>query len=1150
MNFIFNILKDYDKYKKISEALDCNRLPFGVTGLSDIHKTQIIASLSKEKSVPILVIAQTEAVANKMCEDLNNMGIIAEFYPSRDFIFHEVTGKSYEYEIKRLNVLYKLLKNKVDVIISCIDAALQLTILKNELLNSSFDLNLYQDLSIRSLAEKLISSGYEKFDKVDGAGQFSIRGGIVDIFSPNYLAPFRIEFFGDEIDTISKFDTETQRRTESLNNVSIIPCKEIIVKDKENLKKAMEDIAFELKKDKNSKKALDILMNEIDNFDSTGNLECSDKFINLIYKEKATLFDYFNDNSILIIFEPSKVEEKLKAFTWQMQEDYKIYLEDGTLFKNLGTFSQDKLYFAEKINTLKTIYMDVFYHSEYIVPIKNNINISAKTLPFWNGSFSILKENLSLYDLTKYKIVILCGTLKNAVNVSNDLRKAGFLADFVEETNEIFQGKITVMPGGLSSGFEYSDINFVLMTHGSLEQKKSKIIKKKSKSKSLYSLDDLNVGDYVVHSMHGIGIFKGIHKIEVQNIKKDYIKIEYAKSDMLYVPVTQLDLIDKYIGPRENCRISLSKLGSSDWKKTKARAKAATKDIARELIKLYSQRMNTKGYAFREDDELQRNFDAYFEYEETPDQLRCIEEVKSDMQKPVPMDRLLCGDVGFGKTEVALRAAFKCVSDSKQCAILVPTTILAWQHYQTILKRFENFPIKIELLSRFRTAKQQAETLKRVRNGETDIVVGTHRLVQKDVEFKDLGLAIIDEEQRFGVKQKEQFKNISKNVDVLTLSATPIPRTLNMAMSGIRDMSTIEEAPQNRYPVQTYVLEHDQVIINEAIRKEIRRGGQVYYLHNNVETIGSLAAFLESQIPEAKIAFAHGKMSEQELSEVWQKMILHEIDVLVCTTIIETGVDIPNVNTLIIDNADRMGLSQLHQIRGRVGRSNKRAFAYFTFNKNKILSEISQKRLSAIREFTEFGSGFKIALRDLELRGAGNILSGNQHGHLEDIGYDMYLKLLNNSIKEEKGEVIDEDESDCLVDIQVSAYIPDFYIKNINQRIDMYKKISGISCDEDAIDVKDELIDRFGEPPKAVCGLIDIALIRSIASKYNVNEIKEQGNKILLLGDKISAGLVNGLLLRYKNNMFISSGSKPYISIVKSFDADIVKFLKDVFKVN
>ena len=643
-------------------------------------------------------------------------------------------------------------------------------------------------------------------------------------------------------------------------------------------------------------------------------------------------------------------------------------------------------------------------------------------------------------------------------------------------------------------------------------------------------------------------MFEGIHKLEMQGVTKDYLKVRYAKGDILYVPVTQLDMVSKYIGPKEEVKVRLNRLGGQDWQKAKARVRSAVKDIAKELIKLYAERMKLKGHAFPPDTGWQRDFESRFEYEETEDQLRCIQEIKEDMEKEQPMDRLLCGDVGFGKTEVALRAAFKCVTDSKQCALLVPTTILAWQHYQTVTQRFEGFPIKVEILSRFRTPKQQAEILKQLKRGEIDMIIGTHRLVQKDVQFRDLGLVIIDEEQRFGVAQKERFKSVTKNVDVLTLSATPIPRTLNMALSGIRDMSSLEEAPQDRHPVQTYVLEYDQAVINDAVRRELRRGGQVYYLHNTVESIERVAARLQAQIPEAKVGFGHGKMPEGELSEVWRRVMEQEINVLVCTTIIETGVDVPNVNTIIIEDADHMGLSQLHQIRGRVGRSSRRAYAYLTFTRNKVLSEISQKRLAAIREFTEFGSGFKIAMRDLELRGAGNILGGEQHGHMETVGYDMYLRLLGEAVSEEKGEEASSYELECLVDVQVQAHIPEGYIESLSQRLEIYRRISDIRSQDDAMDVLDELIDRFGEPPASVKGLIDVALIRNTAASLGIYEIKQNAGALLLYQRKLDMEFVSRLIGVFKKRVLVNAGAKPYISVKLQAGDSPLETLRQVFQ--
>ena len=820
----------------------------------------------------------------------------------------------------------------------------------------------------------------------------------------------------------------------------------------------------------------------------------------------------------------------MRSTLWQWGEDVKDYLEEGVLCRSLPQFSEDWPYLLQRFEHAG-VYLDVFARGGYDTPVRTQIAVTARQLSVWGGSTQLLAEDLQGMLHNKWACVVLAGNERSGQTVAADLRAQGLPAAYLENPETIQRGTVAVTSGALSAGMEYPGAFFGLITHGRMAQTAAKKKKRPKNSQEIYSLADLTPGDYVVHVSHGVGVFEGIHKIDMHGVVKDYIKVRYAKGDTLYVPVTQLDLVSKYIGPREDASVKLNKLGGTEWQKAKTRVRHAVRDMAKELIQLYAKRMQVKGHAFSEDTEWQRDFEAHFEFEETEDQLRCIDEIKTDMEREAPMDRLLCGDVGFGKTEVALRAAFKCVSDSKQCAILVPTTILAWQHFQTIARRMDGFPVKLEILSRFRTPKQQEEILRRLRRGEIDIIVGTHRLVSKDVEFRDLGLVIIDEEQRFGVAQKERLKSAYANIDQLTLSATPIPRTLNMALSGIRDMSVIEEAPHDRHPVQTYVLEHDDGILYEAIRREIRRGGQVYYLHNDVATIERVAARIQAAVPESRVGFGHGKMNEQELSEIWRKMIDHEIDVLVCTTIIETGVDVPNANTLIIDNADRLGLSQLHQIRGRVGRSSRRAYAYLTFTRNKVLSDVAQKRLSAIREFTEFGSGFKIAMRDLEIRGAGNILGGEQHGHMEAVGYDLYLKLLGEAIKREKGEEVRELDEECLVDVQIQAHIPESYIADLTQRLEIYRRIADVRTRDDALDVTDELIDRFGEPPESVNGLLEIALLRNQASTLGVTEVKQQGEALLFYQKKIDMKQVSALVSSLKKRVMVNAGAKPYISV-------------------
>ncbi len=1148
MDLFEKILKSHPDFTRILNLIYNKEKSINVIGLLDIHKAHFLHLFSKSKKndCASLFIAPNENCAQKICNDLNFMGTKAVFFPARDFSFHDIAGSSKEYEHTRLNALSRIISRDVDVVIACSDAALQRTIPSKKLISLTKNLSTGDTISQNNLISTLVSSGYERYDQVEGPGQFSVRGGIIDIFSPNEKFPHRIEFWGDDIDSIATFDVMSQRRLERVNKIKIIPANEVLYKDQPHFVSKLNDL-IEKKQKKISPKALEVLNSEIEKIKNGTTIGSYDKFINLIYNPACTLLDYFNGDSVVFISDQANVLERLKIHETQFNEDICSYIEDGTLIPEFGKFFEDTNFLIDKITRHTIVCMDTFLQSESLAGSINVISINARQLPVWNGSFSLLCDDLKSMRENS-KTVILAGTDRSAASLLNDLNKNGFNAKFLSQEESLNNGNIFISEGAISAGFEYPEIGISVLTYGHFN-KKSSASRKIKKNKGLFSLSELTIGDYVVHSMHGIGVFKGIHKLNIDGIQKDYIKINYARDDTLYVPVMQLDLVDKYISSKDNTRVKLNRLGTDSWQKTKTKVRKVTKNIAKELIKLYSQRINAPGYAFLPDNEIQRDFESHFEYDETLDQLRCIDEIKSDMEKKSPMDRLLCGDVGVGKTEVALRAACKCVCNSKQCAILVPTTILAWQHYQTALKRFESLPVRIELLSRFRTSKQQSETLKRLRRGEIDIIVGTHRLVQKDVQFHDLGLVIIDEEQRFGVAQKERFKQISKNVDVLTLSATPIPRTLNMAMSGLRDMSSIEEAPQNRYPVQTYVLEHSQGIVNEAIRKELRRGGQVYYLHNNVETISEKAGSIQRQIPEARVAFAHGKMSEQELSDVWEKVINQEIDVLVCTTIIETGIDVSNVNTLIIENADHMGLSQLHQLRGRVGRSSRRAYAYFTYKKNKILTEISQKRLSAVREFTEFGSGFKIAMRDLEIRGAGNILGGEQHGHLADVGYDMYIKMLNNAVQEEKGEKPKTTMLDCLIDVHVSAHIPEDYISNLNNRIDIYRTISDIRTNEDALDVTDELIDRFGEPPETVQGLIDIALIRNTAASLGIYEIKQKKDNILLFKNEINKNMIANLIKNTNNQVLFCSGANPYLSVKISGKNDIIPVLKNILSI-
>lgn len=1148
MNFLVNILKNSPAFKSLLSNTKTGK-SLCVSGLSTINKANVIYALCRLKGVTAFCVASDEKEAQTLCNDLCSMGLKACVYPVRDYNFLDFQSISHEYEHARLKVLLKLIENDCDVVISCIDAASQLTVPKKVLEESTIVFEEGKEIPLEKAVRSLTLLGYERFDAVDGNGQFSLRGGILDFFMPDSDYPVRAEFWGDEITDLSYFDLETQRRFKKAGKIKLTPSTEIIIENKDALADKIVHKA-NLLRSKNSTKAKEKLLSEAELIRSGAQIANADKFIGQIYDKPECLFDYFSRDTLFFTSEFGNISDRGKAMDFQNSEALKQGFEDGVLCRGFDRFTLTFNECIDIFNAHGTIVLENFVHGSIPINLADIISFSSKQLNRWNGSYKQLAEDLNGLFTPQSRGVILAGTDKAAKNLCDSLRNDGFPAQLCDSLDDAKAGAIYVLTGALSAGFEFPGEKFFLITYGQTAYTPEKKNRKKQKNgQEIYSLSELTVGDYVVHSVHGIGVFGGIRKIDTHGITKDYIKIDYAKGDVLYVPVTQLDMVAKYIGPRENSSVKLSRLGSQDWQKAKARVKTSVKDIAKELIALYSARMKAKGYAFSGDNEWQRDFEASFEYEETPDQLRCCEEIKHDMERTAPMDRLLCGDVGFGKTEVALRAAFKCVADSKQCALLCPTTILAWQHYQTVTKRFEGYPIRVELLSRFRTAKQQKEILKKLKRGEIDMVVGTHRLVQKDVEFRDLGLAIIDEEQRFGVAQKERFKELCKNVDVLTLSATPIPRTLNMAMSGLRDMSVIEEAPQNRRPVQTYVLEHDEAVINEAIRRELRRGGQVFYLHNNVETIESKASKILEAVPEAKIAIGHGKMKENELSEVWRKMLEQEIDVLVCTTIIETGVDLPNANTLIIENADCMGLSQLHQLRGRVGRSSRRAYAYFTFRRSKVLTEIQQKRLAAIREFTEFGSGFKIAMRDLELRGAGNIMGAQQHGHMESVGYDMYLKLLGEAVSEERGEKPETKDLDCLIDISVDAHIPESYVESLTLRLDVYRRIADIRNIEDSEDVKDELRDRFGEIPQSVQGLIDIALVRNKANSMGIYEIRQNESSLLLYVREIKSPEVADLLIALNGKAMLCAGAKPYLSVKCKEGVSSLDMLKKIFKV-
>lgn len=1119
MKFLHKIISSSPPYKALKNDVKNGYLPVGASGLSGIHKAAIVNGLTYDIKQKILLITRDEASATEISNDLNALGSVSAVFPIKDFCFSDMLGRSNEYEQRRINTLSKVFDGDLRVLVCPVAAAVQYTVPPEVLKQNTFTLSVGMQIALDELKNKLVSAGYENSAQVEGAGQFSCRGGIVDIFSVSAATPVRIEFWGDEIDSISNFDIASQRRTDMLESVQVTQAWEIIC-DSVALRGKLEKILVSGKINDAARKVI-----EHDIALLCANIKIpTDRYINQIYRP-CTVFDYMAD-ALVIVAESADTEEHLKTIGERAAMDIPALLKEGLLYSG----ARFELTFQEYLSkTENAVFLENFARGNYNKPIRDIVSFNYKRISHWKGDMSVLLEDTAFLLERGGKCAVLVSGNKAASVLYEGLRARGIAAHLAKNIPDEIEKGITVISSALSAGIEIPEQKFMLISGNYIHaEKRARRIKPSDNSFS--ALDELKIGEYVVHASHGIGIFAGIKKITTGLITKDYIKINYAKTDVLYVPVTQLDLISKYIGNAESGTVKLNKLGSSDWQKTRARVKHAVKNMAKELTALYAKRMSVKGYAFSPDTELQREFEASFPYVETEDQLRCLKEIKSDMERDIPMDRLLLGDVGFGKTEVALRAAFKCISEGKQCAFLVPTTILALQHYNTTRARFGELPLNVKMLSRFVTSAEQNKIISGLKGGKVDMVIGTHRIISKDIKFKNLGLVIVDEEQRFGVAQKEKLKQDYPEVDVLTLSATPIPRTLNMSMSGLRDMSSIEEAPSDRLPIQSYVLEYNKGIIVDAINKELRRSGQVYYLHNRVESIYACAAKFKESLPDARIEVAHGQMSEELLSRVWQRLLEHEIDILVCTTIIETGVDAPNVNTLIVEDADRFGLSQLHQLRGRVGRSPRRAYAYFCYKPSKQLSEVAENRLEAIREYTEFGAGFRIAMRDLEIRGAGSILGGEQHGHMEAVGYDMYIKLLNDAINEEKG-IIPEASAECVVDLNVSAYIPERYIESLPARLGIYKRIAKITSDEQRSDVIDELCDRFGEPPKAVLGLIDVAMLRNKAAKLGIYEIVHGKNAIILKVEQVNAAQIEKINSAFGSRAVLSAADKPYYTV-------------------
>ena len=1152
MKPLLSALNDIPEYRSLLAAIDNGACPAAFSGLSAVHRAHFAAGIRQELNRPVVVVCADEGEAERMARDLAALsGEAVRTLSAREFTFHNAAVVSRQYEHRRLSTLRALAAGECPLLVCTVESILQRTIPKTLLTQAAQVLRMGERHDLGELAGTLAAAGYTRCEQVEGVGQFALRGGILDFFSPAHPKPVRVEFFGDEIDAMGLFDPDTQRRIENLGAAEILPAAEVLPQFTPGgyggLLEGLDRLISQAKRRKGSETLVQTLEEDRERLAASTAFPAMDRYIALIYPVMATAADYFPEDAVVVLSESPRVAERGKSYLWQLGEDAKALMERGELAGELADFARTFEELTEVLADWPVCYLDAFTSSRYPQRPRTLLNLLTKQLPSYGASLETAVSDLAHYVSDGFRTVVLVSSEQRALNLQALLREQKMTTAVDFQLHELpGYGKAVIAVGGLTAGMEYPVGRFAVLTEGQSLLGKKRRSKPVTNRQKLGSYADLSPGDLVVHEHHGVGRFLEMTKMTVDGVQKDYVKIAYAGADVLYVPATQLDLVSKYIGSGEDAQETrkLSRLGGTDWEKAKTRAKKAVKDLAKGLIQLYAERQRQPGFAFSPDSPWMKEFEDEFEYAETDDQLRCIAEIKQDMEQARPMDRLLCGDVGYGKTEVAFRAIMKCVLDGKQAAILVPTTVLARQHYLTAKQRFAKYPVEIDVVSRFRTQTQMKDTLRRMEQGGIDLLIGTHRLFQKDVKFKDLGLLVIDEEQRFGVQHKEKLKELSKQVDVLTLSATPIPRTLNMALSGIRDMSTLEEPPMDRQPVQTYVLEHDWGVLSDAMRRELERGGQVYDLHNRVETITRTAARIKEMLGEdVAVAVAHGKMSQEELNDVMTRMSDGEVDVLVCTTIIETGIDIANANTLIIEDADHMGLAQLHQIRGRVGRSTRRAYAYLTYRRGKVLTEVASKRLGAIREFAEFGSGFKIAMRDLEIRGAGNVLGPEQSGFLLSVGYDMYLKLLEEAVLEERGEK-PERPTECAADLSVAASIPDRYVPSPEQRMDLYRRIAAIRSEADADDVMDELIDRYGDPPRTVNNLISVALLRADAARNGISQIDQKGANLNFYLDQFDLQRVSALcgLEKYRSRLLFSAGERPYLALRLKKGEDALKF--------
>ena len=1165
-----NPLLELQEYDNLVQALKSGKGPLQVTGTLDSQKVHLMYELGEASAFSWkLVVTYDDTRAKEIYDDLRSFTSRVWLYPAKDLLFYSADIHGNLMARQRIAVLRRLMEDREGVVVTTMDGLMDHLLPLKYLREQSITVESGQVIDLDAWKERLIAMGYERVAQVDGMGQFSIRGGIVDIFPLTEEVPVRIELWDDEVDSIRTFDLESQRSVEQLENITIYPAAEVVlsadqlaagIRRLEKEEKTYEKALREQHKPEEAHRIHTIIGELRSGLDEGWRIGGLDAYIRYFCPDTVSFLEYFpQGESVIFLDEPARLKEKGETVELEFRESMVHRLEKGYLLPG-----QTELLYpaAEILARIQKPYAVMLTGLDQKLPgmkVNQKFSIDVKNVNSYQNSFEILIKDLTRWKKEGYRVILLSASRTRASRLASDLREydlraycpdgregesgnaGGEGAGSADTGNpgavntsvrKVRPGEILVTYGNLHRGFEYPLLKFVFITEGDMfgvEKKRKRRKKTNYQGKAIQSFTELSVGDYVVHEEHGLGIYKGIEKVERDKVIKDYIKIEYGDGGNLYLPATRLESIQKYAGA-EAKKPKLNKLGGTEWNKTKTRVRGAVQEIAKDLVKLYAARQEKAGFQYGTDTVWQREFEELFPYDETDDQMDAIDAVKKDMESRRIMDRLICGDVGYGKTEVALRAAFKAVQDSKQVVYLVPTTILAQQHYNTFVQRMKDFPVRVDMLSRFCTPARQKRTLEDLRKGMVDIVIGTHRVLSKDMQFKDLGLLIIDEEQRFGVAHKEKIKHLKENVDVLTLTATPIPRTLHMSLAGIRDMSVLEEPPVDRTPIQTYVMEYNEEMVREAINRELARNGQVYYVYNRVTDIDEVAGRVQALVPDAVVTFAHGQMREHELERIMADFINGEIDVLVSTTIIETGLDISNANTMIIHDADRMGLSQLYQLRGRVGRSNRTSYAFLMYKRDKLLREEAEKRLQAIREFTELGSGIKIAMRDLEIRGAGNVLGAEQHGHMEAVGYDLYCKMLNQAVLALKGETLEEDSYDTVVECDIDAYIPGRYIKNEYQKLDIYKRISAIETEEEYMDMQDELMDRFGDIPRSVENLLKIASIRALAHQAYVTEVvinRQEVRLTMYQKAKLQVDKIPDMVRSYKGDLKLVPGDVP-----------------------